>query len=277
MDLAGTFQTLLVDLLKFIPRLIASLITFVLALIVSGLVARWVRRVAQARIEHVEVCLLLSRLARWTIIVLGTLVALDMVNFDVTSFVAGLGVVGLTVGFALQDIARNFVAGVLLLIRQPFKIGDAVQVGDYAGQVLNVHTRDTTIKTWDGEKVILPNIEVFGKAIVNYSDLPHRRRTVYIGLGYDENVDRAKQVLLEAVLGVDGVLDDPAPRIHAEELGDSALILAARFWLDQRTHGLFDVHSDAVQAIKEAAEEHGIDLPYPVYTVRLGAQNDGES
>jgi small-conductance mechanosensitive channel len=276
MNLTETLQTFLIDVLQFIPRLIVSLVTFVLTLIASSVVARWVRRAAKARIEHAEVCLLLSRLARWSVIVLGTLVALDTVNFDVTSFIAGLGVAGFTVGFALQDIARNFVAGVLLLVRQPFKIGDAVQVGDYAGQVLNVHTRDTTIKTWDGEKVILPNIEVFGKAIVNYSDLPRRRRTVYIGLGYDEDVDRAKQILIEAIHSVEGVLDDPPPRIHAEELGGSALILAARFWLDQRTHGLFDVHSDAVQAIKEAAEAHGIDLPYPVYTVRLHAQSEDE-
>jgi small-conductance mechanosensitive channel len=89
------------------------------------------------------------------VLVLGTVVALGQVNFDVTGFVAGLGVAGVTIGFALQDIARNFVAGIILLIRQPFDIGDAVEVGDYAGSVLDITTRDTVLKTWDGEMVIL--------------------------------------------------------------------------------------------------------------------------
>jgi small conductance mechanosensitive channel len=203
------------------------------------------------------------------VIVLGLVVALGQVNFDVTGFVAGLGIAGFAIGFALQDIARNFVAGILLLVRQPFNVGDAVEVGDYAGTVLEITTRDTVLKTWDGEMVIVPNMDVFTNAIKNYSQLPLRRCTVNIGLGYDEDVDQATGVFLEAVRGVAGVQDDPAPEVLAENPGDSALMLAARFWVNQQTHGLFVVHSQVVQAIKEPAEREGIDLPYPVQTVRL--------
>ncbi len=160
-------------------------------------------------------------------------------------------------------------AGILLLVRQPFNVGDAVEVGDYTGTVLEITTRDTVLKTWDGEMVIVPNMDVFTNAIKNYSELPLRRRTVNIGLGYDEGVDRATQVFLEVMRSVEGVQDDPAPEVLAENLGDSALMLAARFWVNQETHGLFTVHSQVVQAIKEAAEREGIDLPYPIQTVRL--------
>ena len=271
------FQGLLEKFLLFIPNLIVALVVFALTLFLSGLVARWVRRAAKLKIENAETRHLLSRLARWSVIILGTLVALGQVDFDVSGFIAGLGVAGFTIGFALQDIARNFVAGILLLIRQPFSIGDAVEVGDYAGTVLDIKVRDTVLKTWDGEMVIVPNMDVFTQAIKNYSELSLRRRTVNIGLGYGEDVDRATLVFLEAIRGVDGVLSDPAPTLLAEELGDSALMLAARFWVNQETHGLFVVHSAVVQAIKEVAEREGIDLPYPVQTVRLEGGWPGDS
>jgi small-conductance mechanosensitive channel len=269
MDLSGTFQELLQEALRFIPHLITALITFAASLLLSGLAARWMRRTAKIKIRDPETLQLLSRLARWSVLILGTLVALEQVNFDVTSFIAGLGIAGITIGFALQDIARNFVAGILLLVRQPINIGDAVEVAGHTGTVLEITTRDIVLKTWDGEMVILPNIEVFTGAITNYSELPHRRRTVHVGLGYDEDVGQATRVFLDAIRSVEGVLDDPVPSLLAEELGDSALTLAARFWVNQETHGLLDVHSEVVRTIKEIAEKEEIDLPYPVQTVRL--------
>jgi len=199
MDFGASFQELLQQAIEFVPHLIVSLVTFAATLILSGLAAGGVRRAARAKIQDRETVQLLSRLTRWAVLILGTLIALDQVNFDVTSFVAGLGIAGFTIGFALQDIARNFVAGILLLIRQPFNIGDAVEVAGYAGSVLDITTRDTVVKTWDGEMVILPNIEVFTNSITNYSELPYRRRTVYVGLGYGEDVTRATQVFLEAI------------------------------------------------------------------------------
>ena len=269
MGLNDTFQELLQEILRFIPHLIAAIVTFIGAIVLSGVAARWVRRAAQTKIRDPETLQLLSKLTRWTVVIVGTIVALEQVNFDVTSLIAGLGIAGITIGFALQDIARNFIAGILLLIRQPFGIGDAVKVGGHAGTVLEITIRDTVLKTWDGEMVILPNMDVFAGTITNYSAFPLRRRTVHIGLGYDEEVERAARLFLETIQGVDGVLSDPAPTVLAEELGDSALTLAARFWVNQETHSLLKVHSEVVRAIKEAAEEHGIDLPYPTQTVRL--------
>ncbi len=272
MDLGAPLQTFVQDALQFIPKLLVALIVFGISLVLSAVAARWARRTASSKIDDEETLLLLSRLARWAVIVLGTVLALDQVNFDVTGFVAGLGIAGLTIGFALQDITRNFIAGILLLVRQPFDIGDAVEAAGYAGTVLEITTRDTVLKTWDGEMVILPNLEVFTKPITNYSDLPNRRRTVQIGLGYDEDVNRAMEVFLAAMKGVDGVLADPAPELLAEELGDSTLQLAARFWVNQETHSLLGVHSAVVQTINSVAQEKGINLPYPIQTVRLDRQ-----
>jgi small conductance mechanosensitive channel len=242
MNWSATLDDLVQGGLDFIPRLIVALVIFGATLVLAGLAAKWVRRAAKAKIDDPETVQLLTVVARWTVLILGTLSALRQVNFDAVGFVAGLGLAGFTVGFALQDISRNFIAGLLLLIRQPFDVGDAVQVAGYSGTVLEISTRDTVIKTLDGEKVFLPNLEVFSNPITNYSQLPQRRRTVTIGLGYGEDVARASDVFLGAIRSVDGVLADPAPTLHAMELGDSALGLEAHFWLNQESHDLLDVH-----------------------------------
>ena len=269
MGVAESLQELLQQGVVLLPKLITAVIVFIVTLVLSGMVARWVRRSLTPKIESQEIVRLLARFLRWALIVVGTLVALEQVDFDVTTFVAGLGVTGLTIGFALQDIARNFVAGIILLVRKPFAIGEAISVAGHSGSVVDVNTRDTTIRTWDGPLVILPNIDVFGGAITNYSEASRRRRTIHIGVGYGQNLKLATEVFLAATSEVPGVMADPAPMLHAEELGDSAVTFALRFWIDTTAHGLLDVHSDVVMAINTAAEREGIELPYPIQTVRL--------
>ena len=269
MDIDGMIVELLQKAIAFIPNLIVSLLVFAATLLLAEWAARSTRRAIKRRVDDVETSLLISRITRWTVLILGTVVALQQVRFDVTGFVAGLGLAGFTIGFALQDISRNFVAGILMLVRQPFGVGDAVEVAGYAGSVLDINVRDTVLKTWNGEKVILPNMDVFASPITNYSELPLRRRTVQIGLGYEEDVDRAKRLFMEAIQGIEGIVDDPAPQLLAAELGDSALTMNLRFWVDQSKHDLFGVHSTVVQTIKEIAEREAIDLPYPTQTVRV--------
>ncbi len=268
-ELLHALSRLVEEVLLFLPQLVAALVVFALAVLAATPASRWARRQSARHIGRPETVELLARLTRWGVIGLGTLLALDIVDFNVTGFIAGLGLAGVTVGFALQDIARNSVAGVLLLIRQPFDIGDAVEVAGYAGNVQEITTRDTVLQTWDGELVIIPNIDVFTSAITNYTRSPLRRRTIRIALGYDQDVARASQLFLGALRGVDGVRIDPPPTVLAEELGNSTLTLVARFWVDQTTHSLPDVHSQAIQALKEAAEREGVDLSQSTQVVLL--------
>lgn len=269
MDLSEQLQGLIEDFIVFLPSLVAAIVVFIASLVISGFAARWVRKWAREKLDDPEIQKLLAMLTRWTVVIVGTLVALDKVDFDVTGFIAGLGIVGFTIGFALQDIARNFVAGILLLIRQPFEIGDAIEAAGYGGTVQDIKVRDTVIRSWDGEEVIIPNADIFTQPILNYTARPTRRRTIAIGLGYEEDVDQAVAALLDAIRGTEGVLAQPEPEIIATELGNSTLQLEARFWLNQETHDVYGTHSAVVQAIKERAEADGIDLPYPIQTVRL--------
>ncbi len=268
-DLSEQLEALLVDAASFIPKLIVALIIFVAALVLAGAAQRWARQFVKEKTDHKATQQLLARLARWSVIVSGTLVALDQVDFDITGFLTGLGILGFTVGFALQDVARNFIAGLLLLIQRPFNIGERVELAGFKGTVLSISTRDTVVETLDGEIVSLPNTNVLSNPIINYSQQAHRRRTIIIGLGYGQDVGDAMETFLSAMRQVEGVLETPEPEMLARELGESGLVLAARFWVDQRKHRLVTVQSNVVIALNAAAERADIDLPYPIQTVRL--------
>ncbi len=256
-----------------LPSYLVALGISIASLFLAKMVKRTVKQSLKDQVEDPEKQELIARVARWTVLTLGLLTAANQIpGIDVTSLLAGLGIVGFTIGFALQDIARNFIAGLLILMRQPFSIGDAVEVAGHAGTVMEIRVRDTVIKTWGGVMEIIPNLDVYSNPIVNYSELPLRRRTVMIGLGYGEDVGRAREIFLEAIQNTDGVQEEPAPEILTEELGDATMNMAARFWVNQQTDNLFGVHSDVVEAINEAAEREEIDLPYPTQVVQLGAE-----
>jgi small-conductance mechanosensitive channel len=269
MEIQQAFQEWFTSLAQLLPNLITAIVIFFVTIIASDFLAKWVKRIAKKKIENNEMLHLIFLLTRWTVIILGTIFALSQVNFDVTGFIAGLGVAGFTIGFALQDIAKNFISGILLLSRQPFSIGDYVKVNDYKGNVKEINVRDTVVETLDGEIVIIPNQKVFENPIINYTQSRLRRRTIVIGLGYEEDVARATKVFLDAIQNVPGVESQPEPTIRAKELGDSAITLEAIFWVDQQKNNLVAIHSDVVTAIKEASDKHKINLPYPVQTVLL--------
>ncbi|HAF48481.1 MAG TPA: hypothetical protein DCL08_04465 [Anaerolineaceae bacterium] len=269
MEIQQAFQEWFTSLAQLLPNLITAIVIFFVTIIASDFLAKWVKRIAKKKIENNEMLHLIFLLTRWTVIILGTIFALSQVNFDVTGFIAGLGVAGFTIGFALQDIAKNFISGILLLSRQPFSIGDYVKVNDYKGNVKEINVRDTVVETLDGEIVIIPNQKVFENPIINYTQSRLRRRTIVIGLGYEEDVAQATKVFLDVIQNVPGVESQPEPTIRAKELGDSAITLEAIFWVDQQKNNLVAIHSDVVTAIKEASDKHKINLPYPVQTVLL--------
>ena len=269
MDFQTIFQGWLTSFIDFFPKIVAALVIFIVTLVGSGFIAKSVRKFSARKLTSPELLQLIFRVTRWTLLIIGTIVALDQVNFNVTGFIAGLGVAGFTIGFALQDIAKNFISGLLLLYRQPFVIGDAVKISTFTGIISEINIRDTVLKTYDGELVIIPNQEVFENPIVNYTHTKLRRQSVTIGLGYQEDSDRATEVFLKAIKNVAGVEDTPAPTIYVSDLGNSALILKAYYWADQKDENLFEVQSQVISAINKASKENGITLPYPIQTIRI--------
>ncbi len=273
MALQAVLQEWLASFLSFLPKLIAAVVIFILAVFLANFPAKAIRRLAGKKIKNEAVLKLIKQVSHWTVVIIGTLIALEQVDFNVTGFIAGLGIAGFTIGFALQDIARNFISGLILLYRQPFQIGDFIEVSGHMGTVKMINIRDTEVQTLDGDIVIIPNNRVFENPIINMSTSRLRRRTVEIGLGYEEDVDRAMDIFLKAIQSVDGVEADPAPMINAMRMEDTVLGLTAFYWVNQQENSPLRIHTDVLKAVNSASFEHHINLPYPTQTVLV--QQDG--
>ncbi len=262
-----SLDRLLADLIAFIPNLIAAVVIFIVSLYVGRLGFRSVQTAMAKRQVDPEIILLLARITQWSILVFGTVWALAQVNFNVTSFVAGLGIAGFTVGFALKDIAENFVAGILLLFQQPFEIGDTVETAGYNGTVTSIEIRSTTIRTSDGLLVIIPNASVYGNPITNYSKIDRRRVGITVGVAYDTDLDKADDIILNEVKQLPAVIDDPAPFVAFNEFGDSSINATIYFWIDPGEAGYLEALDAVVKNVKAAFEREGIDIPFPIRTV----------
>jgi len=265
--LSEGWQELLTRLALFAPKLVVSLVVFVLTLIVAGLLNRVVRRTLKQRDVSAELTLLISKATRWSIIILGTMVALQQVEFDVTAFLTGLGILGFTIGFAVQDVSKNFVSGVLLLLQQPFNIGDSVKIGDLSGTVTTVELRATELRTYDGRKVVIPNAHVFDSAIVNYGPPAQRLVTLTAGVSYECDLEFVRQTAMNAIAAIRGVCQDPAPRVAFDNLGSATVDFTLYYWIDKAQIGVLEARDAGIIAIKTSFEAAEIEMPFPTQVV----------
>ena len=256
------------SVLAFLPKLGLAILIYLAARIVSSWAVRILRKGMQRRGHDPEIILILEMLTRWGIIGMGIVLALEQIApGKTTSLVAGLGIAGFTLGFALQDVAKNFVAGILLLLQQPFEIGDSIEVAGYGGTVLNITLRATEMRTWDGRHVLIPNGDVFVSPIVNFSKATRRRVDINIGVAYDSDLDRVTRVALEALKEVPGLLQEPAPSVVFSTFGDSAIEFTTYYWVDTETTGLGTAKDTGVRFIKDAFKRENIEIPYPIQTI----------
>lgn len=247
------------------------------AVLVGGVLLAEALRWAVLRVERtrgdVRGAVVLGRLLRLAVLVLATIYALAQVGVRIGPLVAAAGVGGVALAFAVKSILENFLAGVLLLLRRPFRPGDEIASGTFEGVVEDVNLRTVVLRTFDGRRVFLPNGGVLGTAIVNQTAFPVRRSEIEVGVGYDADLARATTVAVRAVAGVDGVHADPAPEAFATAFGPSAMPLCVRFWHAASTPVAWRVRHDAVVAVKAALEAERVSLPFEQLTVRFAADS----
>ena len=256
-------------LLDYWPRVLTALGI----LIFSVLLARLLEKMLHHFLERNErtdraAIQLLGQIARWTILILGGLAALNQF-VNVTAFIAGLGVAGLAIGFALQDILQNLMAGLILLLQRPFDIGESVEISGEGGTVLQMDLRATELQTWDGRILIIPNASILNANITNYSRAPRRRVDVPIGIGYGDDPETARQALLDAIRQMHGVLETPAPSVRFQSFGESSVDLTLYFWIDTSQTDIFQARDQAVVRAKAALDAAGVDIPYPIRTIQI--------
>ncbi len=252
------------DILSFLPRLGVSLVILIIAWLLAAWATKGLQQALERRKVDRELTLLLRLIARVGILALGVILALEQVAPGrFSSLIAGLGVVGLTVGFALQDVAKNFIAGVLLLMQQPIQIGDSVEVADYSGVVTDISLRTTDLRTYDGRYVLIPNANVFLSTIVNYSRSIERRIEISLGVAYEADLDKVARVAIESILKMPGVLENPAPQVAFSAFGWTTIQFTAYFWIDTRATATTDAQDTGIRVLKSAFEEAAIGSPFP--------------
>lgn len=249
-----------------IPKLLGALLIFVVSLYIARLISNLLRRVLNKRKAPAGVTHILAQLTLWTIIIAGTITAIQRF-FDVTAFLAGLGILGFTVGFALQDVMKNFASGIILLLQQPFHVGESIGVKGFDGTVLAIDLRATELRATDGRVVILPNAEVLANPIINYSRANQRRVDLSLNLPHACEPDTVRRILLDAITTVPGFLRDPEPVIVFNSLTDSAMELNANFWVDVTKNDPVHAKDVALLKVKSAFSDEGIEIPHPIQAV----------
>ena len=187
--------------------------------------------------------------------------ALEQLGVNTTSVVAVFAAAGLAVGLALKDSLSNFAAGVMLILFKPFKIGDVITTAGTTGKVQSIKIFNTVIRTGDNQEIIIPNAQVYGGTITNITACDTRRIDLVIGIGYDDDIKKARSLLEDIIAKDPAILTDPAPTIMVLELGESSIDLAVRPWV--KTGDYWSVRSDLLQSIKETFDDQGISIPYP--------------
>jgi small conductance mechanosensitive channel len=255
----------------FIARL-PSIVTGLLVLLVIYLLARLVRFLTAKSLKKVkasEHALRFSaRLSFIGVMALGVLVALGIMGINAGALIASLGLVSVGIGFALKDVIENFIAGIILIFQRPFVVGDVVCFGDVEGTVDDVRVRDTVIRMYDGRQVFVPNASIFSAAVINNNRNRRRRLDFEVGVAYAQDATSAMEVVKRALVALDAALAEPPPLVVAEELADSSVVLRAYFWINPCLEDILLARSTAIAAVKEALGEAGIEIPFPVLTVK---------
>lgn len=206
---------------------------------------------------------LFGRIAAYLVVAFGVIYALQRLGVAVGPLLGALGIAGIAVAFALQDILENFVAGVILQIRRPFTTGDEIESLSYQGRVTAVDARSVTIQTPAGETVHMPSASVLKDPIVNYTTVGRRRTSIDVGVAYGTDLALAADVAAHAAASVDGVLDHPAPEALVHTFADSSINLSVRFWHRPTIAELWRTRNAVAQAIAVAFNRNDIEIPFP--------------
>lgn len=251
-------------LFKLLPNIAVALVVLVLFWFAGKGVAALIRRAAQNR-DRPSLAEVGGSLVRWTITIIGLMLAVTIVAPSLTpgDLIAGLGVSSVAIGFAFKDILQNMLAGILILLRQPFEVGDQIVSGGHEGTVERIETRATLIKTYDGRRVVIPNADIYTDSVVVNTAYKVRRSEYDIGIGCNDDWDRARALMVEACGEVEGVKPDPAPETIPIALGDFANIVRLRWWTDSDRASQIHVFGEVLQAVYKKLDENGIDMPYP--------------
>jgi len=263
-DLYEKFQALGVD---FGIKLIAAIAIFLIGRIIARLVTTGIRKFMVSQKVDKILESFVGNLVYWAVMAFVVIAAINQIGVQTTSLIAIMGAAGLAIGLALQGSLANFAAGVLIVLFRPYRVGDWVEAAGVAGSVVKVQILTTILKTGDNKQIVIPNGQIMGSIITNYSANDTRRVDLLIGISYDDDIDKARDTIQQLVDADDRILKDPACLIAVAELADSSVNLAVRPWAN--TADYWAVKFELTEAIKKRFDQNDITIPFPQQDVHL--------
>jgi len=266
-DWAPLWETVKSGGIEFGTKAVIAVVIFYVGRIVARMITKGLRKVMQAQEVDKILESFVCNLAYWVIMLFVIIAAINQVGIQTTSLIAVMGAAGLAIGLALQGSLSNFAAGVLIVIFRPYRVGDFVEAAGIAGAVQQVQILTTVLKTGDNKQIIVPNSQIMGSIITNYSANDQRRVDMVVGVSYEDDLDKVRKTLQELVAADDRILDDPACTIAVSELADSSVNFVVRPWA--KTADYWGVKFDLTEAIKKRFDQEGISFPFPQQDVHI--------
>jgi small conductance mechanosensitive channel len=270
--IAGTANELLVDFLERIPYFVAAIIVILIFWMLSKLFKKAVRKLLGNRSSHQNLVKVFQRVGGALILFIGFMIAMVVAlpGFTPAKLIGALGIGSIAIGFAFKDVFQNLLSGILLLLSEPFRIGDQIVSGDFEGTVEDIKIRATTIRTYDGRQVVIPNSDLYTSALTVNTAYKQRRLQLAVGIGYADDINAAKSEIMRALDRSDTVSKQASPTIIAVNLGDSTIDLIVRWFIDDGNQANKVKSIDQVLIeVKTALDAAGIDMPFPVRTLDL--------
>jgi small conductance mechanosensitive channel len=275
-EILATINGMVNGFLAMLPLLFAGLLVFLIFWAIAVGARNSIQRVSAKRSEYPGAGKAFGRLAYIALMLLGVLVAVTIAFPSMTpgNLFSALGLGGVAIGFAFKDIFQNLVAGILLLIRHPFRAGDEITSGAFTGTVESIETRATYIRTYDGRRIIVPNSIIYTEPVTVITAYGKLRNEYDIGIGYGDDVSKARKIALDTIVGIDGVLADPAPDVLLWDLAASSKNLRVRWWTNPHRPAVVSTRDRVLQAVAEALTSAGIDMPFPTQQILLHDQTE---
>lgn len=260
---------------RLLPNLALAIVVLLIFIGIGVVVGRFVRRVAK-RHERESLGHVGGALAKWTAFILGLMLAVTVVapSIQPVDLLAGLGVSSVAIGFAFKDILQNMLAGILILLRQPFAVGDEIVSGSHEGVVEKIETRATFLKTYDGRRVVIPNTQIYTDSVVVKTAFDKIRSEYDVGVGCSDDWARAKKLAVDAVASCEGVLRDPAPEAIPIAIADFSNNIRLRWWTASDRPSVIHTFGRVIEAVYRKLDEHGIDMPYPTHVTLFHDQTE---
>ncbi len=267
MDIEKIIDTITLLVTEYSVKFIMAILILIIGKWLAGKVSKMVAKLLEKNKIDVTLIKFFDNIIYYTLMIVIIIAAAGQLGINTTSFLTIVGAAGLAIGLALKDSLSNFASGVMLIMFRPFKVGDVVDIAGTFGKVANIALFNTTMNTPDNKRVIVPNSSITSSVITNITANDTRRVDLVIGIGYDDDIKKAKQILTTIIQEEKRALEDPKPTIAVLELADSSVNFAVRPWV--KTDDYWDVYFDLTEKIKIILDQEGISIPYPQRDVHI--------